>query len=111
MDVAALLETASVWLCSAQFLLWMMIATLSRTDRSEDFAQWFMVAISLVTALALVLLDFYDGSIWGSTYAPKPLALLCIVFAAMARLNIKGRNVSQGMNPHQIMREKREAEE
>jgi len=29
----------------------------------------------------------------------------------LARLNIKGRSVSQGMNPHQIMKQNREAEE
>jgi hypothetical protein len=41
---------------------------------------------------------------------PKPLAVLCLAFAFMARLNIKGRNISQGMNPHQIMKQNRESE-
>lgn len=110
MDAAALAETISVWLCSGMFLLWMMIATLSRTDESENRAQWFMVALSFLTAGALIWVDFEGGTIWGSDYLPKPLAVLCVVFAGMARLNIKGKNISNGMNPHQIMKQRREEE-
>jgi hypothetical protein len=92
-------------LCGFSLLLWMLIATLSRSDLAESRAQWAMLILSLTTAACLLLLEYQGGSIWGSTYLPKPLALLCIGFAFMARLNIKGKNISQGMNPHQIMKE------
>ena len=35
------------------------------------------------------------------------LSCICL----LARLNIKGRNISQGMNPHQIMKQNRESED
>ena len=92
-------------------MLWVLIATFSRSDKSENRAQWAMVVLSLSAMVTLILLDLSGGSLWGSTYLPKPLAVLCLAFAFLARLNIKGRSISQGMNPHQIMKEKREAEE
>ena len=92
-------------------MLWVLIATFSRSDKSENRAQWAMVVLSLSAMVTLILLDLSGGSLWGSTYLPKPLAVLCLAFAFLARLNIKGRSISQGMNPHQIMKENREAEE
>ena len=92
-------------------MLWVLIATFSRSDVSENRAQWAMVVLSLSAMVTLILLDLSGGSLWGSTYLPKPLAVLCLAFAFLARLNIKGRSISQGMNPHQIMKENREAEE
>ena len=83
---------------------------ISRTDQSENRAQWAMFVLALCSMISLIVLDVQNGSIWGSTYLPKPLAVLCLAFAFMARLNIKGRNISQGMNPHQIMKQNRESE-
>ena len=104
-------ETLSQLLCASTMMLWVLIATFSRTDESENRAQWAMFFLSLSAMVSLIILDVSGGSLWGSTYLPKPLAVLCLAFAFLARLNIKGRSISQGMNPHQIMKEKREAEE
>ena len=105
------LETLSQILCVSTLMLWVLIATLSRSDEAENRAQWAMVVFSLSAMASLIFLDLSGGSLWGSSYLPKPLAVLCLAFAFLARLNIKGRSISQGMNPHQIMKENRDAEE
>ena len=105
------IETLSQVLCASTLLLWILIANISRNDKAEDRAQWGMVILSLSAAASLIYLDSLGGDLWGSTYLAKPLAVLCIAFAFMARLNIKGRNISQGMNPHQIMKQNRESED
>ena len=104
-------ETLSQLLCASTLMLWVLIGTFSRTDESENRAQWAMFFLSLSAMVSLIILDVSGGSLWGSTYLPKPLAVLCLAFAFLARLNIKGRSISQGMNPHQIMKENREAED
>jgi hypothetical protein len=104
-------ETLSQVLCGSTMMLWVLIATLSRSDEAENRAQWAMVILALSATASLIYLDFIGGNMWGSEYLPKPLAVLCLGFAFLARLNIKGRSISQGMNPHQIMKEKREAKE
>ena len=104
-------ETLSQLLCASTLMLWVLIGTFSRTDESENRAQWAMFFLSLSAMVSLIILDVSGGSLWGSTYLPKPLAVLCLAFAFLARLNIKGRRISQGMNPHQIMKENREAED
>ncbi len=104
-------ETLSQLLCASTLMLWVLIGTFSRSDESENRAQWAMVVLSLSAMISLIFLDISGGNLWGSTYLPKPLAVLCLAFAFLARLNIKGRSISQGMNPHQIMKENREAEE
>ena len=104
-------ETLSQLLCASTLMLWVLIATFSRTDESENRAQWAMFFLSLSAMASLIILDVSGGSLWGSTYLPKPLAVLCLAFAFLARLNLKGRSISQGMNPHQIMKENREADE
>ncbi len=106
-----LAETLSMFLCGTMLLLWMLIATFSRSDIAETRAQWAMFFLAISTATCLMWLEVNDGTIWGSSYLPKPLALLCLGFAFMARLNIKGKNISQGMNPHQIMKQDRLAAE
>ena len=105
------IETLSQLLCASTLMLWVLIATLSQSDEAEDRAQWAMVILSLSAMISLISLDVLGGSLCGSTYLPKPLAVLCLAFALLARLNIKGRTVSNGMNPHEIMKQNREAEE
>ena len=104
-------ESLSQMLCASTLMLWVLIATFSRTDESENRAQWSMFILALCTTASLMILDVQGGSIWGSTYLPKPLAVLCLAFAFMARLNLKGRNISQGMNPHQIMKQNQISDE
>jgi len=108
---AGFVEDLSQLLCGVAFLLWMLVATLSRTDRSEDIVQYTMVAVCLAATFSLSWLAMIDGSMWGSSFLPKPLAVLSLVFAIVSRINIKGRNISQGANPHSIRRMKEDSEE
>ncbi len=104
-------ETLSQILCASTLMLWVLIATISRSDKAESRAQWAMFILALSTTASLMYLDATGGNMWGSTFLPKPLAVICLAFAFLARLNIKGRSISQGMNPHQIMKQNRESNE
>ena len=75
------IETLSQLLCASTLMLWVLIATLSQSDEAEDRAQWAMVILSLSAMISLISLDVLGGSHWGSTYLPKPLAVLCLAFA------------------------------
>ena len=111
LDDAGFVEDLSQVLCGIAFLLWMLVATLSRTDRSEDIVQSVMVVVCLGATFSLAWLAWIGGSMWGSTFLPKPLAVLSLVFAIVSRMNIKGRNISFGANPHSIRRMNEESEE
>ncbi|MEC7703743.1 MAG: hypothetical protein VX906_00690, partial [Candidatus Thermoplasmatota archaeon] len=103
-------ETLSQILCGSMLMVWILIASFSRTDESENRAQWAMTTLAICATASLIYLDLSGGSIWGSTYLPKPLAVLCIAFALLARLNIKGRTISPGMNPHQVRKKSQDGE-
>ena len=104
-------ETLSQVLCASTLMLWVLIGSLSRSDKAENRAQWAMFILALSATVSLIYLDVIGGNLWGSTFLAKPLAVLCLAFAFLARLNIKGRSISQGMNPHQIMKQNQENKE
>lgn len=106
-----MLEMVAQALCGATLLLWVLIASFSRSDLAEHRAQLVMRILSLAAAAVLAWMGIEGIPLWGSTYLPKPLALLCLIFALLAHLNIKGRDISRGMNPHQIMKATRAEEE
>ena len=60
------------------------------------------------SALLLFLLHYLGGELWGSRNAARPLAVLAIVVALTASLNIKGKDIQGEINPHQIMKMRRE---
>jgi hypothetical protein len=62
----------------------------------------------LISALLLFLLHYLGGELWGSKNAARPLAVLAVVVAITASLNIKGRDVQGEINPHQIMKIRRD---
>ncbi len=79
-----LVETLSQILCGSMLMVWVLIASFSRTDESENRAQWLMAILAICATLSLIYLDLTGGSMWGSTFLPKPLAVLCIAFAFLA---------------------------
>ncbi|RAH14472.1 MAG: hypothetical protein CMB20_003140 [Methanobacteriota archaeon] len=99
---AETLEIMSQSMCFISLIAFIFIATFSRSEKLELFAQNFIMFSLLITAGLLWWLSLADGELWGSNYLPKPLSLLCIIVAVAARMNIKGQNVSFGANPHSI---------
>tara|TARA_B100000767_G_scaffold18423_2_gene16865 strand:- start:475 stop:813 length:339 start_codon:yes stop_codon:yes gene_type:complete len=104
------LEHLAEALCGISALLFTFIASFSRSEKAELFAQN-TIAVSLITAAGVLWwLSLSGGSLWGSNYLPKPLSLICIILAISARLNIRGTNVSFGANPHTINQKNSEEE-
>jgi len=101
------LETMSQFSCGISMLGFMFIASASRSEKLESMVQWIVVVSSICAAVFLILLWNAGGGMWGSKAMVRPLAVLSILIAIAARLNLKGAQISQGMNPHQIMKENR----
>ena len=99
------LETMSQLSCGFSILGFMFIASASRSEKLESMVQWFVVLSSICAAVFLILLWNAGGGMWGSQAMVRPLAVLSILIAIAARLNLKGAQISQGMNPHEIMKE------
>ena len=104
MDLVNLIENISLGLCGVSTLLWISIGTLSRSENGEIIAQRIIMAMCLISALLLFLLHYLGGELWESRNAARPLAVLAIIVAITASLNIKGRDVQGEINPHQIMK-------
>jgi len=96
------IEIIAQSMCFISLIAFIFIATFSRSERLEIAAQNFIMISLLITAAVLWWLSLSGGHLWGSNYLPKPLSLLCIIIAIAAKLNIKGKNVSFGANPHNI---------
>jgi len=90
--------------CGISAILFMFVATFSRSERAELLVQNIIFTTLLLAAASLWWLSLAGGSLWGSNYLPRPLSIVCIVLAIAARMNIKGENVSFGANPHSIGR-------
>ena len=90
--------------CGISAILFMLVATFSRSEKAELIVQNIIFTTLLLAAGSLWWLSLAGGSLWGSNYVPRPLSIVCIVLAIAARMNIKGENVSFGANPHSIGR-------
>jgi hypothetical protein len=88
--------------CGISAILFMFIATFSRSEKAELLVQNIIFTTLLLAAASLWWLSLAGGSLWGSNYLPRPVSIVCIVLAIVARMNIKGENVSFGANPHSI---------
>ena len=108
MDLVNLLQNISLVLCGFSTILWISIGTLSRTKNGEIIAQRIIMTMCLISALLLFLLHYLGGELWGSKNAARLLAVLAVVVAITASLNIKGRDVQGEINPHQIMKIRRD---
>jgi len=99
-NMVSLSELAE-WQCWLALFLFTFIATASRNPRLEILMQHTLMWLCLVMALTLSLMWFDDQSMWGRA-DPRPLAVMCVIIAISARLNLHGKNVSFGANPHTI---------
>lgn len=105
---AALVEWLAEALCGLSAVLFTFIATFSRSPKAEALAQNLIFLLLMAAAAVLWMLPSVGGSLWGSGYLPRPLALFCVILALSARMNIKGENVSFGANPHSIGKNREE---
>ena len=104
MELLTTLETASITFCGIAMLLWMSIGTFTRAEWGEAFAQKTIFVLCVSSAFLLVLLDSLGGELWGSRNVALPFALTALIVAAAGSLNIKGQDVQGEINPHEIMR-------
>ncbi|DAC53776.1 MAG TPA: hypothetical protein D7I11_05995 [Candidatus Poseidoniales archaeon] len=105
---AALVEVLAEVLCATSAVLFTFIATFSRSPQAESIVQNIIFVLLIAAAFVLWWLPTLGGELWGSNYLPRPLALFCVILAVSARMNIKGKNVSFGANPHSIGRMREE---
>ena len=96
------IEVIAQSMCFISLTAFIFIATFSRSERMEQAAQNFIMVSLLITAAVFWWLSLSGGELWGSNYLPKPLSVICIIIAIAAKLNIKGKNLSFGANPHNI---------
>ncbi|MBP50829.1 MAG: hypothetical protein QGI73_03635 [Candidatus Thalassarchaeaceae archaeon] len=110
LGVVGILETASVSFCGVATLLWMSIGTFARSERGEVAAQRAIATLCITSAIMLILLNSMGGELWGSGSMALPMALVAVIVAISATLNLKGKDVQGETNPHEIMKMRREEE-
>ena len=108
MSYLEIIEAASLGLCGLATFLWMAIGSLSKTTKSEVFAQRVIAGICLTSAILLFSLHYSGGEIWGSKNIARPFAVISIMMAVASVMNIKGKDVQGEANPHSIMKKIRE---
>ena len=109
-DTVGLLETGAVSLCGVAVILWMSIGTFSRSEAGELLAQRGIALICLFSALLLFALHYMGGELWGSRNMARPMAVIAVIVAISAVMNIKGKDVQGETNPHKIAKMRAEEE-
>ncbi|RAH16924.1 MAG: hypothetical protein CMB58_002650 [Methanobacteriota archaeon] len=104
------LETLSISFCGVATLLWMSIGTFARTGKGEVLAQRTIASLCVTSAIMLIVLNSMGGELWGSGSMALPMALVAVIVAISATLNLKGKDVQGEANPHQIRMMRREEE-
>ncbi|HJM18411.1 MAG TPA: hypothetical protein QF703_02650 [Candidatus Thalassarchaeaceae archaeon] len=108
MDYLGALETVAVSLCGIATILWMSIGTLSRTTGREILTQRIIASLCCISAGILFLIHYSGGELWGSRNVARPSAVTAVIVAIAAMMNIKGKEVQRGANPHKIMKSKKD---
>ena len=111
MEVLSVLETLSLSGCLVAMLLRMSIGTFTRAPWGEAFAQRVILILCVASAIMLFAFHHLGGELFGSRNVARPFALVALIVAAAGSLNIKGRDVQGEINPHQIMRMRRDEKE
>jgi|TARA_B100000700_G_C15039014_1_gene854283 hypothetical protein len=88
----------------------MSIGTFSRSEAGELFAQRAIALICIASAVLLFLLHYMGGELWGSRNMARPMAVIAVIVAISAVMNIKGKDVQGETNPHKIARMRGEEE-
>ena len=73
-------------------------------------AQRAIAMICLVSAVLLFSLHYMGGELWGSRNMARPMAVIAVIVAISAVMNIKGKDVQGETNPHKIAKMRREEE-
>jgi hypothetical protein len=108
MEMLDLLENISLTLCGTALFLWISIGTLARSQNGEIITQRVIMSLCWTSAVMLFILHYLGGELWESRNAARPLAILAIIVALTASLNIKGKDVQGETNPHEIMKKRRD---
>ena len=109
-ELVELLETLSVGFCGVATLLWMSIGTFARMEKGEVLAQRTIASLCVTSAMMLIALNALGGELWGSGSMALPMALVAVIVAISATLDLKGKDVQGEANPHQIRMMRREEE-
>ncbi len=110
MGLLSIIENVSLTFCSIALFLWISIGSFARSENGEIIAQRIIVALCWMSAALLFSLHYLGGELWGSRNAARPFAILAILVALTASLNIKGKDVQGEINPHKIMQMRHEEE-
>ena len=71
----------------------------------------FRSVLCVTSAILLFSLHYLGGELWGSRNVALPFALTALIVAAAGSLNIKGQDVQGEINPHEIMRMRKQEKE
>ena len=99
-----LVESITSIFCGLSIFGFTFVATASRNPKVEILVQKIISICCFVAAFLLFIIALNGGSIWSSKKLVQPLIAVNIIIGISARINLRGKQVSQGMNPHQIGR-------
>ena len=105
-----MVESLARTTCGIALLFFVFIAILSRSEKAEQLVQRLLSVVCFTAAGLLGWLSIVGGEFYGSSALPPVLVFACVIIGLGAGLNIRGIDLSQGMNPHQIMKMIREEE-
>lgn len=103
-----LIESITNVFCGVSIFGFTIIATASRKPKLELFIQQIISFCCISAAILLFVLALNGGTIWSSEKVIPPLIALNIIITIAARMNLRGKQVSQGINPHKIRKLKQE---
>ncbi len=90
--------------CSLTVIAFTLIGVTSRRPALELRMQNLLSFLFIIDAILLILIERSGGTLWSSKTILLPLAVICLMLAVAARLNLRGEQISQGANPHSIRR-------
>lgn len=98
------IESITTLFCGVAVFAFTIVATASRNPKFEILIQQIISFCCISAAILLFVIAINDGSFWSSKNLVPPLIALNLIITIAARMNLRGKQVSQGMNPHQIGR-------
>ena len=90
--------------CGLTFIAFTFISLTSRRPGLEMKMQNLLSFLFIIDAILLIIIERSGGALWSSDAILLPLAVVCLMLAVAARLNLSGEQISQGANPHSIRR-------
>ncbi len=98
------IESLTTIFCGIAIFGFTFVATASRNPKLEILIQQTISFCCIVAAVLLSIIAYNGGTIWSSKNLVPPLIALNLIITIAARMNLRGKQISQGMNPHQIGR-------